>query len=227
MALKFEIDAEAYEELDEATQALYAKHGEGYRLDVSGIDPADELKEALRKEREERAEAKRKLQEYETESEKRERERLEKQQEWEQLSKTERERAEKLERELNDMRDTIANEKRNASAQSVVSELTRDTARARLLQKEAMQFITHTPEGIKINGPDGDAWDAKRLSEHLKEQYPFLVDGSGATGGGATGGNKNGGAVKKFTEYTGAELKAIKDADPAQYERLRHEHYGK
>lgn len=227
MALKFEINAEAFDELDEATQALYTKHGEGYRLDVSGIDPADELKEALRKEREERAEAKRKLQEYETESEKRERERLEKNQEWEQLTKTEKERADKLERELGEMKDTIANEKRNASALSVVNELTRDTARARLLQKEAMQFITHTPDGVKINGPDGDAWDAKRLSEHLKEQYPFLVDGSGATGGGATGGNKNGGAVKKFTEYTGAELKAIKDADPAQYERLRNEHYGK
>lgn len=227
MALKFEINQEAFDELDEATQALYTKKGDGYRLQVEGIDPADELKEALRKEREERAEAKRRLQEYETESEKRERERLEKQQEWEQLSKTERERAEKLQSELNDMRDTIANEKRNASANSVVNELTRDTARAKLLQKEAMQFITHTPEGIKINGPDGDAWDAKKLSEYLKAQYPFLVDGSGATGGGATGGNKNGGAVKKFNEYTGAELSEINKTDPALYERLRTEYYGK
>ncbi len=227
MALKFEITAEAFESLEENQQALYEKRGDGYRLQVEGIDPADELKEALRKEREERAEAKRKLQEYETESEKRERERLEKNQEWEALTKTEKERADKLERELGDMRDTIANEKRNASALSVVSELTRDTARARLLQKEAMQFITHTSDGIKINGPDGDAWDAKKLSEYLKEQYPFLVDGSGASGGGATGGHKSGGAVKKFNEYTGAELSEIRNTDPATYDRLKTEYHGK
>lgn len=227
MALKFEITQEAFDELEEGTQALYIKNGEGYRLDVDGIDAKDELKEALRKEREERADAKRKLQEYETEAEKRERDRLEKTQEWEQLSKADKERADKLERELGEMRDTIANEKRNASALAVVSELTRDTARARLLQKEAMQFITHTSEGVKINGPDGDAWDAKKLAEHLKEQYPFLVDGSGASGGGAPGGNKNGGAVKKFNEYSGAELSEIRKSDPATYERLKTEYHGK
>lgn len=226
MALRFEIDQAEYDKLDESQQALYDKRGDGYRLQVEGIDPADELKEALRKEREERAAAKKRLQEFETENERRERERLEKQQEWEQLSKTERERAEKLERELNDMRDAIANEKRNAAASKVASDLTRDTARARLLQKEAMQHITYTPEGVKINGPDGDAWDAAKLTEHLKATYPFLVDGSGATGGGAAGSNKSGGAVKRFNEYSGAELKSIKDSDPALYDRLKTEYYG-
>lgn len=226
MALKYKITKDEFDALDEGQQALYTESGEGYQLQVEGIDDAAELKEALRKEREERAAAKKRLQEFETEAEKRERERLEKNQEWEQLTKTERERAEKLERELSEMKDTIANEKRNASAQQVVSELTRDTARARLLQKEAMQFITHTPEGVKINGPDGDAWDSQKLSDYLKEAYPFLVDGSGATGGGATGGKKNGGAVKKFNEYTGAELSEIRKTDPAQYDRLKSDFYG-
>lgn len=227
MALKFEIDSESFEALDDAQKALYQEHGEGYRLEVDGIDPKDELKEALRKEREERAEAKRKLQEYETAAEKQDRDRLEKNQEWEQLTKTERERSEKLERELNEMRDAIANEKRNASAQDVIAELTRHTDKAKLLKKEAMQFITHTQEGIKINGPDGDAWDAKKLSAYLKESYPFLVDGSGATGGGATGGgHRNGGAVKKFNEYSGAELSAIRKEDPDAYDRLKSDFYG-
>lgn len=228
MALQFEISADDFEALDESQQGLYSKHGDGYRLQVEGIDPADELKEALRKEREERAEAKRRLQEHETEAQQRERERLEKQQEWEQLSKTERERADKLERDLQEMRDQIANEKRSSTAASVAADLTRDTARAKLLQKEAAQFITYTPEGVKINGPDGDAWDSKQLAEHLKTTYPFLVDGSGSSGGGAAGQQPNGGAVtKKFHEYTSAELKAIKDDDPAAYDRLRREYHGK
>lgn len=221
MALKFEISAEAFEALEDSQKSLYGKHGENYRLDVEGIDPADELKEALRKEREDRAEAKRKLQEYETEAEKRERSRLEQQQEWEQLSKADREKADRLSAELQEMRDSVANEKRNAAAQSVVSELTRDTARERLLKKEAMQFITHTPEGVKINGPDGDAWDSKKLAEYLRESYPFLVDGSGASGGGASGGGKGGGAVKNWNELTGMERVALRRTDPAEHARLK------
>lgn len=227
MALKFEIDAEAFEALDETQQELYQKHGDGYRLQVEGIDPADELKEALRKEREERAEAKKKLQEFETENERRERERLEKQQEWEQLSKTERERAEKLETELQEMKDRYANKERNETALQVVGSLARDPKRAELLKKEAMQFIAYTPEGVKINGPDGSAWDTSKLTEHLKAEYPFLVDGSQASGGGATGANGSGATSKKFHEMTGAELKDLKDADPAAYERLRDEYHGK
>lgn len=199
MALKFEIDQETFDTLDEGQQALYDKHGDGYRLQVEGIDPADELKEALRKEREERAEAKRKLQEYESDAERKERERLEKQQEWEQLSKTERERAEKLDRELAELRDKVANGERTVTAEGIVAGLINKDAtggvqRYGLLKKEALQFIAHTPEGVKINGPDGEAWDAKRLGQYLSETYPFLVDGSKASGGGAPG-SKGGGAA--------------------------------
>lgn len=230
MALKFEITKEEFEALEEGQQALYSEHGDGYRLQVEGIDPADELKEALRKEREERAEAKRKLQEFETEAEKRERERLEKQQEWEKLSKTERERAEKLDKELAELRDKVANSERKATAESVVAglidkEATGGVQRYELLKKEALQFISHTPEGVKINGPDGQAWDAKQLGKHLTETYPFLVDGSKATGGGAPGGKGGGAVTKKFHEMTGAELKALKDEDPEAYKRLRDEHH--
>lgn len=52
-----------------------------------------------------------------------------------------------------------------------------------------------------------------------------LVAGSKATGGGAAG-SKGGGAAKKFNEYTGAELSAIRTSDPAKYERLKTEFYG-
>lgn len=230
MALKFEITKEEFEALEEGRQALYSEHGDGYRLQVEGIDPADELKEALRKEREERAEAKRKLQEFESEAEKRERERLEKQQEWEKLSKTERERAEKLDKELAELRDKVANSERTATAEGIVAglidkEATGGVQRYGLLKKEAMQFIAHTPEGVKINGPDGEAWDAKQLGKYLTEQYPFLVDGSKASGGGAPGGKGGGAVTKKFSEHTGAELKALKEQDPEAYKRLRDEHH--
>lgn len=232
MALKFEITADEYEQLDEGQQALYDKHGDGYRLQVEGIDPADELKEALRKEREERAEAKRKLQEHESEAERRERERLEKQQEWEQLSKQERERADKADKELADLRDKVANSERTASAEGVVAGLIDKEAqggvqRYELLRKEALQFIAHTPEGIKINGPEGEAWDAKQLGEHLSTQYPFLVDGSKASGGGAPGSQGGGAVTKKFDQMTAADLSALRKEKPDEYERLRDEYHNR
>lgn len=219
MALKFEIDKEAFDQLEESQQALYSPHGDGFRLQVEGIDPADELKEALRKEREERAAAKRKLEEFETEAQRRERERLEKQQEWEQLSKTERERAEKLEKELTDLRDKVANGERTASAEGVVAGLidkdaTGGVQRYNLLKKEALQFIAHTPEGVKINGPDGEAWDAKQLGAYLSEQYPFLVDGSRASGGGAPGSNGGGAVSKPLKDMTEKERLEFKQRDP-------------
>lgn len=224
MALKFEITAEDYEQLEESQQALYDKHGDGYRLQVEGIDPADELKEALRKEREDRAEAKRKLQEYEGEAERKERERLEKQQEWEQLSKTERERAEKLDKELAELRDKVANSERTVTAEGIVAalidkEATGGVQRYNLLKKEALQFITHTPEGIKINGPDGSAWDAKKLGEHLSSEFPFLVDGSKASGGGAPGSNGGGAVTKKLSEMNDAERLKFKQDDPEGFKK--------
>lgn len=226
MALKFEIDQEAFDALEESQQSLYEKRGEGYRLQVEGIDPADELKEALRKEREERAEAKRKLEEFEASHTEAERKRLEEKQEFETLYKQEAEGKTKLAQELDELKRNIAERERGESAMSVTGQLTRDTAREKLLRKEAMQFIHHTPEGVKINGPNGEAWDAEKLSAYLKEQYPFLVDGKQSSGGGAAG-QKGGGAVtRKFNEMSGAELSQLRKESPEEYQRLRDEYRG-
>lgn len=227
--LKFKITKEEFEALEEAQQALYTEAGEGYQLQVEGIDDGAELKEALRKEREERAEAKRKLKEFETEAEKRERERLEKQQEWEQLSKTERERAEKLDKELAELRDKVANSERTATAEGIVAglidkEATGGVQRYSLLKKEAMQYIAHTPEGVKINGPDGSAWDAKKLAEHLSSEYPFLVDGSKASGGGAPGSSGGGAVTKQLKDMTQSERLDFKQRDPEGFRKALGNH---
>ena len=107
-----------------------------------------------------------------------------------------------------------------AAAIGLAAELTRDTKRAELLRKEISQFARYTDDGVKFE-MGGVEVDRAKVMAHISENYPFLVDGSGASGGGATGGSKSGGAVKKFNEYTGAELSEIRRADPAQYERLK------
>ncbi|RUR26838.1 hypothetical protein ELY33_17165 [Vreelandella andesensis] len=230
--LKFKITKDEFAALDEAQQALYAEAGDGYQLQVDGIDDGAELKEALRKEREERAEAKRKLKEFESDAERKERERLEQRQEWEQLAKSEREQREQRDKELAELRDEVANGKRTTTAESVVAglidkEATGGVQRYNLLRKEAMQHIAHTPDGIKINGPDGEAWDAKRLGQYLSETYPFLVDGSKASGGGAPGSSGGGAVTKKFDQMDAGELSALRQQNPDVYQRLRDEYHNR
>lgn len=225
--LKFKITKDEFEALEESQQALYAEAGDGYQLQVDGLDDGAELKEALRKEREERAEAKRKLKEFETEAERKERERLEKQNEWEQLAKNERERAEKTDKELAELRDKVANSARDSEAATICAGLIDKEAsggvqRYGLLRKEAMQYIAHTPEGIKINGPDGEAWTAKQLGEHLSSTYPFLVDGSKASGGGAPGSSGGGAVTKKLSDMNDAERLKFKQDDPEGFQKALH-----
>jgi len=77
---------------------------------------------------------------------------------------------------------------------SIVGQLTRDTARAELLAEKAAQFAKYTDEGVKFE-LGGVPVDSEKMQAHLKERYPFLIDGSGATGGGATGTGKGSGAA--------------------------------
>lgn len=111
------------------------------------------------------------------------------------------------------------------AAQSIASELTRDTKRAELLRKEIIQFAKYTDDGVKFE-MGGVEVDRAKVMTHISENYPFLIDGSGASGGGASGSKLNGGAVKKFNEYTGAELKAIREENPAEYDRLKSAYHG-
>lgn len=124
-----------------------------------------------------------------------EQKRLEEKQEFEKLWRQEQEQRTKTATELDALRKSIADKERGEAALKVAAELTRDSARAELLKKEALAYIQHTPDGVKIAGPDGDM-TAEQLREHLSKTYPFLVDGSQASGGGASGGKISSSAAK-------------------------------
>lgn len=216
--LKFEV--ESLDGLDEGVKGLYEQNGDKFRLKVEGIDPADELKEALRKERDERRGARDELAQLRQQQADAEAKRLEETQQFESLYKNTKGELEKRTNELEEFRRKIAEKERSELATQLTGALTRDTARAELLKKEALAYIQHTADGVVISGPDG-TMTAEQLGKHLAERYPFLVDGNQASGGSAPGSKSSGGAVKKFDEYTGAELSQIRKDDPALYERLK------
>lgn len=97
----------------------------------------------------------------------------------------------------------------DSEAFKLASQLTKDTARAELLKKEAMQFAKYTENGVAFE-IGGVEVASDKLLEKMRTDYPFLVDGSGANGGGAEGSanGRSGQATKAGT--------LLKDMTPEQ-----------
>jgi hypothetical protein len=92
------------------------------------------------------------------------------------------------------------------AAQSIASELTRDTKRAELLRKEISQFAKYTDDGVKFE-MGGVEVDRAKVMTHISDNYPFLIDGSGASGGGASGAGKTSGGAALVNEKAEAAKK--------------------
>lgn len=106
-----------------------------------------------------------------------------------------------------------------SEALKIAASLTRDNKRAELLKKEIMQHARYSEEGVKFELA-GIEIKPDQLAARLKEDYPFLVDGSGSTGGGASGGS-SGGAGRKWSDMTEQEHVALYKQDIEQYRRLK------
>lgn len=224
MALELELDS--LEGVAEGIKTLYVEKDGKYRLDVAGLDDSIAGKSALVKEREERKKAKAEADELRKTLQDKELAELEGQKKYEDLYKREQENARKSATELDLLKRSIADKERTEAALKVAAGLTRDTAKAELLQKEIMAYAQNTSEGVKFSSDSGDM-TVEQLSAFITKKYPFLVDGNQSSGGGAAGSGKVADVNKKFAEYTGAELSEIRKADPNKYEQLRAAHYNK
>lgn len=192
MSLQFEV--ESLEGIDENIRQLYVEHEGKYRLDVEGIDPADELKDALRKEREERARAKERARELEEAQAAAEQERLKEKEEFKTLWEREQQAKKELQEKYETFLKQVQQKEVELASSSIAAELTRDTKRAELLKEQIGKYARYTDEGVKFE-MGGVEVDRSKVIEHLTESYGFLIDGSQATGGGATG-SKGSGAAK-------------------------------
>lgn len=227
MALKHKL--ETLEGLDDTTAALYKAVDGGFVLDIEDLDTADELKNAYERTKKERSELREKLKAIEAEKAEKaeaERERLEAAQEHQKLYEAEKAKSAKTAQELEALKQQIARRAVDDEVDAIVVPLTKDENRLRILRREAREFIQHTPDGVVITDAEGEAMNREQLAKHLADQNPFLVDGSKANGGGASGSHGGGAVVKKFSEYSSGELASIRQENPAEYERLKNEHYG-
>ncbi len=78
---------------------------------------------------------------------------------------------------------------------SLAAELTKDTSRANLLAQQVKQYAKYQ-DGQVVFEMGGMQVDKAKVVSHISESYPFLIDGSGATGGSSRGANAKGSAEK-------------------------------
>jgi len=175
----------------------------------------------------EKKSAAQKAKELEEQQKTQEEERLKEKEQFRELYEREQTSKKELQDQFEDFQNRIKKQEIQNASLKLASELTRDTARGELLQEKASQYAKYNEDGSVIFELGGVQVDQEKVLNHLKEKYPFLVDGSGATGGGASGSTQNGGAVtKSFSEMTGAELSELRAENPNEYQRLRNEYYG-
>ncbi|SRR6056297_431526 len=167
-----------------------------------------------------------KAKELEEEQQRAQEERMKEKQQFKELYEKEQQSKQELVEQFETFKQRIERQEMHSASQSIATELTRDSARAELLTEKAMQYANYNDDTVTFE-LGGVPVGAEKLAEHLKEKYPFLADGSGATGGGASGSN-NGGAVssKSFSEMTGAELSQLRAENPTEYDRLKNDYYG-
>ena len=196
MGLKFEVDT--LEGVEESHKAFYTEHNGKYRLSVEGLDPADEVKGALAKEREARKQAKTEAESLRAALDAKELAELESQKKYEELYKKAQESSGKTAAELTALQNKIADRDKSEAALKVAASLTRDTAKAALLQKEIMSYTRHDASGVSFEG-DAGAMTAEQVAANITKQYPFLVDGNQSSGGGAAGSNGGKGGSSQVT----------------------------
>lgn len=149
------------------------------------------------------------------------------------LEKRNGETMKQFEERIAKMSGAIKTKERSLIVGDIAKELKVFDDSGKLFSKMIQDRIDVDPETGKVtfldeNGGATSLDKAGFIAELAKDSaYDRLRQASVATGGNANGNNgTGGGAAKKFTDYTGAELKALRESRPAEYERLLNEHKG-
>lgn len=211
MALAFEV--ESLEGVEDSAKALYIEKDGKFRLDLTGFDPADELKEALRKERELNKDEKQKRHDLEEAKRLDDLKRAQEKGEFKTLYESTIAALDNERATNSEFKKKIEQKELDTAALKVAGQLTKDTSRSGLLVKEILQYTKYNDGEIQYE-IDGVVVDSKVLSDKITSDYPFLVDGNQSSGGGA-GGGKGGGAASKVK--TRAEFDALSHADRSKF----------
>lgn len=205
MALQFEVDS--LDGVDESLQSLYTEHDGKFRLAVDGLDPADELKGALSKEREARKAATSRAEALEKAQRKAEEDRAAQKGEFETLwQKSEQERVD-LQAKYTDFEAQIQAKDVDAALMSIGADLTKNAEKRSDIVALYRANAKYTDTGVvyEVGGVEVSVSEFKNM---ITEQRPYLVDGNQSSGGGANGGSSGAALPKGKMDGNRSERKA-------------------
>lgn len=136
---------------------------------------------------------------------------------YKQLFESQKNEADTLRQQIEKMNSDITRQKITGEAARLAAQLTKDTGRAQLLQQQISQRLTIVDGELRVTDESGQLTVSKLedLTGQIKTAYPFLVDGSPASGGGATG--SKGGANGTGKTITRGEFDNMSHAQRADY----------
>lgn len=126
------------------------------------------------------------------------------QNDFKQLYESQKAEAEKLQVQLEEVNSNIQRQTVMSEAARLASGLTKDVAKAKLLEQQISQRLTLVDGEIKVLDESGQLTVSKpeSLTESIRDNYPFLVDGSQASGGGAARSQGGADAGEKMVSRT-------------------------
>ena len=136
---------------------------------------------------------------------------------YEQLHKSAQEKYETTLGELDNLRQGIANEKRNNTAMKLAADLA-DGANAELLSEFIGRRLKFHEDGVKVTDVNGNltvsSFDDLKSEFKNDARYSALLKGNQSSGGGASGGSNSGGATKVRSS---AEFEALNQAKRMEF----------
>tara|TARA_R110000782_G_scaffold89754_2_gene172484 strand:- start:538 stop:1218 length:681 start_codon:yes stop_codon:yes gene_type:complete len=214
MTIKYSVSTEEFGTLDDSQQGLYSQGEDGYTLNVEGVPKEDVsgLKRKIDELLTEKKTVQQKASEAEELAKVQAADKMRKANDFEQLYNSSESERQKASEELATLKANLQKQQIAGQAGQVASELTKDVARAKLLTEQISSRLSLVDGEIRVLDVNGNLTvsTVQELTQSIKAEYPFLVDGSQAAGGGATGGNSGAGDTKQVSRAEFDGMDAVK-----------------
>lgn len=138
---------------------------------------------------------------------------------YKQLFESQKQESDQLKSQLQQFQENIKQQKLQREAARLSSALTKDITKAKILEQQFSQRLQIVDGELRVVDDKGQltVQTLDELTTTIKQAYPFLIDGSQATGGSAT--RSQGRADVSYKEITRSEFDALSQSDRAKFFR--------
>jgi predicted nuclease with TOPRIM domain len=138
---------------------------------------------------------------------------------YQELYESQKQEASALRQKIEEMNQQVARQKVQSEATKIATTLTKDVAKAKLLEEKLSQRLTLLDGEVRVTDDSGQLTVSSLddLVANVRTDFPFLVDGNQATGGGAT--RSQGGADVGNRQISRTDFDAMGQGERAKFLR--------